>query len=146
MTISAIILIYPLISSTRIVEPFSYMSILYVNGLPVFPKSIVVGENLNFILEIGNYEGKPEYYKIYVKIGDQSRDVSDIIPYNAPVIDSYETIIAKNQNSTININFNMLTEGINRRIVFELYKYDINVDSFTYYGWTQVWMNVTVTS
>jgi hypothetical protein len=144
--ISAIIIIYPLVSYTRIVEPFSYMGLLNVNGLPVFPKSVVVGENLNFNLEIGNYEGKPEYYKIIVKVGDQINNVSDIIPLNAPIIKSYETIITKNQISTINISLNLLTEGINRRIVFELYKYDINIESFAYFGWTQVWLNVTTTS
>ena len=144
--ISAIIVIYPLVSSTRKVEPFSYLNILNAEGLPVFPKSVVVGENLNFNIEIGNYEGKPEYYKIFVKIGDQTSNVSDIIPFNAPIIGSYEMIVENNHNSTKSMNLNLLAGGINRRIVFELYKYDINVDSFTYYGWTQVWLNVTTTS
>ena len=146
LIISAIIIIYPLVSSTRRVEPFSYMSILNVNGLPVFPKSVKIGENLNFNVEIGNHEGKSEYYKIIVKIGDHSSNVSDTIPFNALIINSYETIVEDNHNSTLSINLNLLTGGINRRIVFELYKYDINVDSFTYYGWNQVWLNITTIS
>jgi uncharacterized membrane protein len=146
LIISAIMVIYPLVSSNRIVEPFSSMSILNINGLPVFSKSVIVGETINFRIEIGNYESKPEYYKILVKEGDQTSNVTDETPFNAPILQSRERIILNNSNYTMNIGIELLTEGINRRIIFELYKYNSNFDLFTYYGWTQIWMNVTKTS
>ena len=129
--------------SKRIVEPFSYISILNVNGLSVFPKNVEAGDTLSFKIEIGNYESKPEYYKILIKVGDQTSNVTDLTPFNAPFLKSFERLVANNHNSTIKIDLVLVNEGINQRIIFELYKYDITYNLFTYYGWNQVWMNVT---
>jgi uncharacterized membrane protein len=131
---SAIIAVYPIVEERRIVEPFSELGILGSNGkLGDYPHQVAVGQSFNLFLYVGNHEGRCEYYRIVEKLGDQSSNVSDVSPLDAPVKASWETILPRESNSTIPISFSVDSAGLNRRLVFELWKYDLSSHEFVYY-------------
>jgi uncharacterized membrane protein len=135
----------PIIIGDRVVEPFSELGILGPNmKLGDYPREISAGEDIDLYLYIGNHEGKLEYYRIDVKLGDQSINVSDTSPYPGQILKSYEEVLLNESNSTSPINFSVSETGINKRIVFELYRYQLETERFNYEGnWVQLWVNVT---
>jgi hypothetical protein len=65
---------------------------------------------------------------------------------DAEVKASWETVLPSEGNSTIPIGFSVDSAGLNRRLVFELWKYDLSSHGFVYdQRWTQLWLNVTST-
>ena len=77
-------------------------------------------------------------------MGDQSVNVSDTIPYPGQLLESYEEVLLNESNSTRPIQFSIGETGVNKRIVFELYKYQLETGRFNYEGnWVQLWVNVT---
>ena len=138
---------YPVLSAHRIVEPFSELGILGPNGkLGDYPRQVNVGDKVNLFLYVGNQEGSAQYYRVDVKVGDQVHNVSDTTPLESPTIASYELVLPNGSNSTTPMSFSLSDAGLNRRIVFELNRFDAEAGVFKYQLWTQLWMNVTSTS
>ena len=144
LSLGLITAVPPLIPE-RIVEPFSEFGVLgpYMM-LGDYPTELSVGEMFDLYLYNGNEEGRLMYYRVMVKVGSQEVNVSDTIPYSAPLLRSYELVLSDGQNMTTPISLSFEEAGINRRLVFELYKYDDALDDFFYSGeWLQMWVNVT---
>lgn len=137
----------PVLLGKRVVEPFSELGILGPNmKLGDYPKDGVTSEPFNLYLYLGNHEGNVQYYQVIVKQGDQSQNVTEDTPLDAPLITFYEYSLINKQNSTIPISLAPIRSGINQRIVFELYRYNTESQGFEYNGnWLQLWMNVTDT-
>jgi uncharacterized membrane protein len=133
----------PVILGNRVVEPFSELGLLGPEmKLGDYPQEVQVGESFDLFLYLGNHEGEPVYYRVLVKLGSREVNVSDEEPYLGSLIDSYEHALADEENVTIPISLSVPEEGVNRRLVFELYKHDR--DEFKYDGiWVQLWLNVT---
>jgi len=139
--------VYPVLSAHRVVEPFSELGIVGPNGkLGDYPRQVTTVDVVKLFLYVGNDEGSAQYYRVDVKVGDQGQNVSDTVPLQAPVIQSYELVLPNGANSTTPMNFSVAEVGLNRRVVFELYRYDVDSSGFRYQLWTQLWMNVTSTS
>ena len=137
---------YPVLSANRVVEPFTELGVLGPNGkLGDYPRQVSTLDKVNLFLYVGNQEGSSQYYRVDVKVGDQDHNVSDVVPLEAPVITSYELVLPNTANSTTPMSFNVAFAGLNRRVVFELYRYDVDTGAFKYQLWTQLWMNVTST-
>lgn len=127
------------------VEPFSELGILGPNGkLGDYPRELTTSQEFNLYLYVGNHEGSSQYYQIKAKIGDQTQNVSDTAPLNAPTTMIWETILENESNSTIPIKMSVDQPGLNKRLVFELWRYDTTTHDFLYHQrWTQLWLNVT---
>ena len=84
------------------------------------------------------------YYRVMVKQGDQSMNVSDTEAYPGDLLHMYEQVLGDKANTTMPISLQLTELGVNRRMVFELYKYNPETKGFSYDGvWVQLWMNVT---
>jgi uncharacterized membrane protein len=129
----------------RVVEPFSELGVLGPSlKLGDYPKQLVVGRPYDLYLYLGNHEGRVMYYRVLIKIGDQTQNVSDTEPLEAPVMDYYEAIIPHECNQTLPMVVSVSEPGVNRRMVFELHAYDGDVGGFIYLGqWCQLWFNAT---
>jgi uncharacterized membrane protein len=100
---------------------------------------------MEFFLHLSNYEGIITYYRILIKLGDSSLNVSDNMPYLGSVISQYDHVLLDKTNITIPISLHITKPGLNQRLVFELYKYDAEKNIFTYDNqWLQLWFNVTI--
>lgn len=141
----AAVAVYPILAESRVVEPFSELGVIGPNGkLGDYPRELTVGQPFSLFLYVGNHEGRSEYYRVLVKLGTQSSNVSDAVAFNAPVIASWDVLLPNESNSTIPINLNVPTAGLNQRLVFELHRLNPDVSVFVYHQrWTQLWMNVT---
>lgn len=131
--------------SDRIVEPFSELGVLGPNmKLGDYPQEAQVEEEFNLFLYVGNYMGTSQYYRVLVKLGDRSMNVTDENPLDAPVVTQYEAFLSDEKNTTIPITLSLHEAGVNRRLVFELYRYDNDASRFLYDNiWNQLWLNVT---
>jgi uncharacterized membrane protein len=135
----------PPILPERVVEPFTELGILGPNmKLGDYPEVVEVGEPFTLYLYLGNHESRVMYYRTLVKFGSELDLVSETEPMDVPVIASYDHFIPDDSNVTRKISLSANILGDNRRLVFELYKFDEVIDDFAYSGeWVQLWMNVT---
>lgn len=135
----------PIVLGDRIVEPFSELGILGPNmKLGDYPREVAVGENIDLYLYLGNHEGGVEYYRVLVKLGDRGLNVSDTEAYGGALVDAYERVLLDEANHTAPLRLSIEEPGDNRRLVFELHRYDEETRSFAYDGiWVQLWLNVT---
>ena len=109
-----------------------------------YPKELVVGQPFDLYVHLGNHEGHMMYYQVLVKLGDREGNVSDAELLDAPLLSSYEAILEHGGNQTIPVSLSLAEAGLNRRLVFELYAYDSEIDGFVYHSrWCQLWLNVT---
>ena len=141
----AVLTAAPIILGDRVVEPFSELGILGPNmKLGDYPREVEAGEPVSLYLYLGNHEGLPTYYRVQAKLGDRSLNVSDSEPYPGAVVSSYRQVLDDGSNSTRPIVISVRDAGVNRRLVFELQRYDPDARGFVYDGvWTQLWLNVT---
>ena len=115
----------PVILGDRVVEPFSELGLLGPElKLGDYPREIALGEAVDLYLYLGNHEGDLTYYRVLVKQGDQSMNVSDTTPYGGPVLAQFEHVLVDEYNITMPISIMVDAPGVNQRLVFELYKYD----------------------
>ena len=129
----------------RVVEPFSELGVLGP-GMKIgdYPRELTVGEVFDLYLYLGNHMGSVEYYRVDVKLGSRELNVSDTEPYGAPVLTSYEAVLADESNTTIPISLSIPSAGLNQRLVFEMHRYDEDVGGFVYHErWNQLWLNVS---
>jgi uncharacterized membrane protein len=141
-----VIAAYPILVEKRgEVEPFSELGILGPGGkLGDYPREVNVGQSINLYIYVGNHEGNAEYFKVVAKTGNTKSNLTDTTPLNAPILASWDFILANDENSTIPIKLSLPVAGLNQRLVFELERYDTTSQSFVYHQrWTQLWMNVT---
>ena len=135
----------PPIIPERVVEPFSELGVLGPNmKLGDYPSEVVVGEAFDLFLYVGNHEGRVVYYRTLIKVGGLETNVSDTEPFDARVIDSIDLVLLDDRTMTVPLRLSLSEPGVNRRVVFELYKYDSDENGFIYSGeWLQMWVNVT---
>lgn len=140
-----VLTVAPVLLGKRVVEPFSELGILGPNmKLGDYPKEGITGEPFDLFLYLGNHEGSVQYYRVIIKQGDQSKNVTEDTPLDAPLVTIYEHSLIDKQNTTIPITLAPIRSGINQRIVFELYRYNPESRGFEYNGnWLQLWVNVT---
>ncbi len=135
----------PPILPERVVEPFTQLDILGPNmKWGDYPEAVEVGEPFTLFLYLGNHESRVMYYRTLVKFGSELSFASETEPMDAPIIARYDHVILNDDSVTRQLSLSADTAGSNRRLVFELYKYDEDTNDFVYSGeWIQLWMNVT---
>lgn len=132
----------------RVVEPFSEIAVLGPKmKIGDYPKSVSVGEQFTLYAYISNHEGKVMYYSVLVKVGNKSTPINQTKPMDAPIIARFDRVLMNGENYTRMLTLSIDKEGVNQRLVFELWVYDDELGKLRYHGrWTQLWINVTKTS
>ena len=134
--------VQPLIPSNS--QKFSELGVLGPNQtISGYPTSVTVGQQISLYGYVGNHLDEPSYYQVLVKLGNQSTQISNSTSASAPELSTYYHVLANNQSWIFPINLTMSKNGINQRIIFELWAYNDTTSSFTYTGlWNQLWINV----
>lgn len=138
-----VLVVAPVVLGDRVVEPFSELGLLGPEmKLGDYPSEVMVGGEFDLYLYLGNHMGELSYYRVYAKLGDSGLNVSDSTPYGGVVVEDYEYVLVDETNVTLPISLSLGEAGLNRRLVFELHRFD--GDDFVYDGiWIQLWLNVT---
>ncbi len=141
--ISIYVLVQPFVPPYT--EKFSDLGVLGPSKLiGGYPTSVSTNHTILLYGYVGNYEGSAQFYQILVKLGNQSTQVSNSTFANAPILQTYSSLLQNNQSSIFPINLELSQPGTNQRLIFELWKFAPNQNDFTYTGqWSQVWLNVT---
>lgn len=129
----------------RVVEPFSELGILGPNlKIGDYPRELEVGEPFDLYLYLGNHMGSTQLYRVYVKLGSRDVNVSDTVMYPVPVLTSYDYCLTDENNVTLPITLSIPEAGVNRRLVFEMHRYNPELGDWEYHQrWNQLWLNVT---
>jgi len=127
--------------STKVIEPFSELGILGPNMMiEDYPTNVTVGERIDLNIYVANNLGKLTYYVVMVKQrdGDSSLDPA---PGSADA--TYDLILLHKDERIFAFNMTIEKPGLNQRLIFELWTYDIENDQLKYhdrFGW--IWINV----
>ena len=126
-------------------EPFSELGVLGPNKtIGGYPTSVVAGHSFLLYGYIGNHEGASGYYQFLVKVGNQTTQISNSTYAQAPVIFTYSHVLENNQSTTFPMTLTLANQGINVRLIFELWSYSVATSGYVYTGlWNQLLLNVT---
>ena len=129
----------------RVVEPFSELGTLGPRKkIGDYPKTVFVGEKFRLWIYVGNHMGIPMYYRVVIKLGNRSTVISENRSADAPILMYFERIVPHNGTWLFPIDVSIDREGLNYRLIVELWIYNSTVGEFTYHGrWNQLWINVT---
>jgi uncharacterized membrane protein len=133
----------PLIPSTA--EKFSELGLLGPNQtIANYPTNMKTGQSFLLYGYIGNHEGQVDYYRLLVKLGNASVQVTNSTSAPLPQVLSYARVLDNNQSWVFPINLALNTTGTNLKLIFELWKYNETTSNFGYTGlWDQLYLNVT---
>ncbi len=121
------------------------LSILDENQQANYPTSISQYSNITLYVEVENLMGVVQYFYIYVKLASPTTMASSNNPSSAPLIQEYQRIVLHGGSWLFSTQLNMTTLGINFRLTFELWRYDLATDTIDYTGiWVHLPLNVTV--
>src|SRR5487761_1736177 len=130
--------VQPLIPSNS--QKFSELGVLGPNQtISGYPTSVTVGQQISLYGYVGNHLDEVSYYQVLVKLGNQSTQISNSTAASAPELAGYYQALANNQSWIFPINLRLNKNGINQRIIFELWIYNDTASGFTYTGlWNQL--------
>jgi len=145
----AVIAALVLVSSVfALVEPFSELGLLGPGGkIGDYPREVEAGAPFSLNVYVGNHEGKTVYYRVLVKLGDNSSVINGTVPLAAEPILDVRAILSHNSSKTIPVNLTLYEPAVRLRLVFEMWIFNESAGGFSYYGrWNQLWLNVTASS
>jgi uncharacterized membrane protein len=115
-----------------------------------YPTNITQYSNITLNIEVYNYLGVVQYFYVRTKLADSTTMANTTTPSSAPILQQNERILSHGSRWVIPIQINMTTTGLNFRLTFELWRYDINQDNIVWvrnlYGeglWVHLPLNVT---
>jgi uncharacterized membrane protein len=128
-------------------DRFSELGVLGPNQtIGGYPMRVVVNQSFLLYGLVGNHEGIVENYRLLVKLGNQGAPVTNATYAVAPVLATYWRIVDVNQNWLFPMNLTISHIGVDTKLIFELWSYDLSTSSFAYKGlWNQILINVTLT-
>lgn len=143
--VASVFAIATTITSGRVVEPFSALGLLGPEGkIGNYPKEVYVGEPVKLYIYVDNHEGKPMYYRVLVKVGNESTLVNQTAPANLPPVKVFNLILGHEMNSTFPLIVKFNETGINVKLITELWFYNVSSREFQYSGrWNHLYINVT---
>ncbi|MBS7605944.1 MAG: DUF1616 domain-containing protein [Candidatus Bathyarchaeia archaeon] len=129
----------------RVIEPFSELGLLGPYGkIGDYPRNVVAGSPFQLNIYVGNHEGRAIYYRILMKIGNESSVINASTPLSAEPIMDVRVVLGHNSSKIIPISVTLYEPAVNARLVFEMWVYDEDSGIFKYHGrWNQLWINVT---
>jgi len=134
-----------LFNAGRVVEPFSELGLLGPGGkIGDYPKKVVAGSPFTLNVYVGNQEGKTAYYKVLVKLGDNSSIINETTPLSAEPVMEIRAVLSHNSSQIIPVNITLYEPATRLRLVLEMWVFNETVKAFTFHGrWNQLWLNVT---
>lgn len=144
MVVAAVFSVSQALYAGRVIEPFSELGLLGPAGkIGDYPREAVAGSPFQLNLYVGNHEGKAVYYRILVKVGDNSSIIDASTPLSSEPIIDRRVVLEHNSSKVIPINVTLYKPLVNTRLVFEMWVYDEETGTFKYHGrWNQLWINV----
>lgn len=119
--------------ASRTVEPFSELGILGPNQkIADYPSTVFTGQNFTLYLYVGNHEGKVMYYEVLTKVGNSSSVSNSNVTLGVPPIAKYGMVLLNNQTYLKPVTLSITHPGMNLKLVFELWVYQVNASSFVY--------------
>ncbi len=109
-----------------------------------YPTTVVAGHNFSLFGYVGNHEGTVSYYQVMVKAGNQSTVISNSTSANLPPVFTHYLVLADNSSTVFPMILSMPHQGLQQRLIIELWMYNSTTSQFSYTGlYNQIWMNVT---
>ncbi|MEM4717797.1 MAG: hypothetical protein QXE81_03440 [Desulfurococcaceae archaeon] len=131
----------------EIPEPFSAIGLLNENcKIGKYPESAISNTYLNLCISVSNYMGKPMYYKVVFKIGDNTTLPSNESPSPVEPIMEWYIVLGNKENQNILVDILVYAdEPLPRTIalIFELWYYDTTRSTWNYTGlWVHNYIKV----
>lgn len=141
LVISVIFAITMNISINKVPEPFSELGILGKNmKLADYPEELTVGETAQLYIYVGNYMGRPMFYRAEAKLGNKS---SPVDPSPASPFWTHYFLLEHNHSTIIPLQFAVNRSG-SYRLIVELWAYNETEGDFQYLKkWVQLWIDVS---
>lgn len=135
--------LFPLIPHPA--EKFSELGVLGSDKkISDYPANVTAGQASLLYVYIGNHEGAAMLYQVQVLLGNSSTFVNASVPAKAQQIAQFYRVLANNQSRVIPFNLTLTEVGVNEKVVFELWYYNVSSAAFEYSGlWNQLFVNVT---
>lgn len=145
LIVTAVFAVSQAMTAGRVVEPFSELGLLgpgkMIGG---YPRVVVAGKPFLLHVYIGNHEGRTVWYRILIKLGNESTFVNSTVSAEAPVILWFDRVIPNNGTWIEPVKLTIPKPGKRLRIIVEMWTYDGGRDVFVYHGrWNQLWVNAT---
>ncbi|MEM2094017.1 MAG: DUF1616 domain-containing protein [Candidatus Bathyarchaeia archaeon] len=130
--------------ASRVFNPISELAVLGPDRkMGDYPKAVKAGEELNLYIFVANHEGQSNYYRVYAKLGNRSTVPNENVPLAVEPMAMYEVILRDNQTWFEPVMLQIGLPGTDYRLVFELWKYRPEEDTFVYdHKWVQLWLEV----
>ncbi len=109
-----------------------------------YPTNVTQYNNITLYVEVKNLMGIVQYFYVRVKLALNTTMANSTHPSSAATLQEWERILLHGQTWTFPVQLNMTTLGINLRLTFELWRYDLVTDDILYTGvWVHLPLNVT---
>ena len=124
-------------------ETFSELGMLGPNQMiGDYPREVVAGDAVHLFAYVGNHMGKPVWYSVLAKVGDNSTAVD---PAAAGAVLRLDRVLANGENWTSPMSLALTQPGLNQRLIFELWSFNATTKALDYtQRWVQLWVNVTL--
>ena len=145
LIVATILATIQIINNEIVIKPFSVLGLLNKDAkIGDYPREVVAGTPIQLNVYVENHEGKTMYYKILIKLGNETSIINEITPLNAKPILELRTVLPHNKSVLIPVNITIYQSMTNLRLVFEMWIFNETKQVFTYYNrWNQLWLNVT---
>ncbi len=149
ITIVASVFSIAMVLRPRVVEPFIAIGLLDEHcKIGNYPKYVVPNQTVKLCIFVHNYLGKPVYWRVVYKIGDNSSIPTNTSPSLRRPLAWWSGVLDHNQNTTFVVNVPIEIPkdlGGRKRIalIFELWIYNTSSNRWVYTGrWTHLYVEV----
>ncbi|QOJ79297.1 DUF1616 domain-containing protein [Infirmifilum lucidum] len=130
----------------EVTEPFTALGLLNSQcRIGDYPRRVVPGQPVDLCVFVGNYEGKPIYYKVVFKVGTNQTIPSNSSPSPDPPLKAWRGVLAHGENATFKVSV-VVPPSLNSSrvaLIFELWVYDTSTGRWRYTGrWTHLYVDV----
>jgi uncharacterized membrane protein len=134
--------VLPFFLPKQMSDKFSELGVLGPNlKLADYPSNVVAGGPFKLNVYVGNQMGKPMYYEVQVKLGDNATDVD---PAPTKPIMQFNKVVPNNGTWLFPIDLTLTQQGQNQTVLFELWIYNETTNQNQYHDrWCQIRFNVT---
>ncbi|MEM3938324.1 MAG: DUF1616 domain-containing protein [Desulfurococcaceae archaeon] len=129
-------------------EQWTALGLLGECKIGKYPKTAVNGSLQDLCIYVANYMGKPVYYKVIYRVGDQEALPTNTTPSPSEPLAFWIGVLGNKDNATVPVKVPITVRGpLPRKValIFELWLYDTGTHEWIYSGrWVHVYVNVTL--
>jgi len=99
LIVATILATIQIINNEIVIKPFSVLGLLNKDAkIGDYPREVVAGTPIQLNVYVENHEGKTMYYKILIKLGNETSIINEITPLNAKPILELRTVLPHNKS------------------------------------------------